>query len=217
MDNENPWTRLPMEAYEKHMGHGNVGQLEALSCILCDQLTLVAHIQRPVVAILGIAGGNGLCNIRNGQCKAVIGIDINDEYLNKCRERYGHLAELELHKIDLTAEQDRASNILKRSDLVAANLLVEHIYLDNFVYLVNKLERPVVSVTIQFNPDGRSFSCSGFESAFEDILRHGQDCYEDSLTAAMIDTGYELISREEYALPNKKMLIRLDYKRPGDL
>jgi len=195
------------------MGHENVRQLEMLSRIFGEQLSLVADISEPVVAVLGITSGNGLENIEAGRYKKIIGVDINEEYLDICRERYNRLPELELHQIDLMTEKDHAVDILKQCDLITANLVVKHIHLDNFMDIVGRLEKPIVSVTIQYNPDGQSLSQSGCEAAFEDIQTHGKNCDEPALDAAMRGEGYTQTGRKEYELPNKKTLIRLDYKR----
>jgi len=213
MENQNPWQYLPHDTYEKHMGHENVRQLETLSRIFGEQLTLVTDMQMPTIAVLGITGGNGLVNIEAGRYKTIIGMDINDEYLDVCRERYNRLPELELYQIDLMTDKNRAVDILKHADLVTANLLVKHIHLDNFMDIVGKLHKSIISVTVQFNPDGQSLSHSGYEAAFEDIQKHGQDHDETALTAAMREVGYSLIGRNEYDLPNKKVFVRLDYKR----
>ena len=213
MENQNPWRQFPHDTYEKHMGHENVRQLEMLSHIFGEQLAVVADVSAPTLAVLGITGSNGLENIEAGRYKAVIGIDINGEYLRICRERYGWLPELELHQLDLMTEKDRAVNILKHSDLITANLLVKHIHLENFVDIVGKLEKPIVSITIQYNPDGSIISQSGYEAAFEDIVEHGENSDESALDIAMCNLGYEQICRTEYELPNEKIFIRLDYKR----
>ena len=42
---------------------------------------------------------------------------------------------------------------------------------------------------------------------------HGKNCDEQSLDFAMCGAGYVQIGRTEYELPNKKVFIRLDYKR----
>jgi hypothetical protein len=213
MNNQNPWRQLPHETYEKHMGHENVRQLEMLSRIFGEQLNLIAGISNPVIAILGVTSGNGLENIEAGRYKAVIGIDINEEYLSVCRERFGGLPELELHQLDLMYEKERAVKILIQCDLLTANLVVKHIHLDNFMDIVGRLEKPIISVTVQYNPDGQSVSKSGYEAAFDDIQTHGENCEEPALDAAMREAGYQQISRTEYELPNKKVFIRLDYKR----
>ena len=213
MMNPNPWRTLPHDIYEKHMGHENVHQLQMLSLILREQLALVADMAKPTVAVLGITGGNGLANVIAGQYKAIIGIDINEEYLEICRKRYSHMQELELHQLDLMTEKSRVVNILTACDLIAANLIIKHIHLNNFMDIVSNLEKPIVSITIQFNPDGQSLSQSGYEAAFEDIQRHGMDCDELTIDAAMRGAGFIQTGRAEHELPNKKMLIRLDYKR----
>ena len=212
MDSQNPWREFPHDVYVKHMGHENVRQLEMLSRITGEQLELAANIQDSVIAILGITDGNGLCNIKQGQYKTVVGMDINAEYLDICRKRYDYLTELDLYQIDLMTEKDRAAGILKGADLVIANLLVKHIHLDNFMDIVGKLIKSIISVTIQYNPDGQPVSKSGFEAQFDEIQNHGQDCDESSLTSSMRDAGYDLIGREEYLLPNKKIFVRLDYE-----
>ena len=212
MDSQNPWREFPHDVYVKHMGHENVRQLEMLSRITGEQLELAANIQDSVIAILGITDGNGLYNIKQGQYKTVVGMDINAEYLDICRKRYDYLTELDLYQIDLMTEKDRAAGILKGADLVIANLLVKHIHLDNFMDIVGKLIKSIISVTIQYNPDGQPVSKSGFEAQFDEIQNHGQDCDESSLTSSMRDAGYDLIGREEYLLPNKKIFVRLDYE-----
>ena len=100
MDINNPWQKLPHDTYEKHMGHENVRQLKMLSRIFGDQFALIEDMQKPTIAILGITGGNGLENIEAGRYKSIIGIDINEEYLNICHNRYSHLSELELYQVD---------------------------------------------------------------------------------------------------------------------
>ena len=139
MSNMNPWRQLPHDTYEKHMGYENVRQLEMLSCIFGEQLALVADITEPAVAILGITGGNGLENIEARRYKKIIGLDINEDYLDICRERFNRLPELELHQIDLMTEKERAVDILKQCDLITANLVVKHIHLDNFVDIIGRL------------------------------------------------------------------------------
>ena len=212
-NNQNLWVNFPHDTYVKHMGHENVRQIEMLSRISKGQFSLVAAVSAPVIAILGITDGNGLCNVQKGYCKAIIGMDINEEYLNVCRERFGNIPELELYRIDLMTEKDHAAEILKSADLVTANLLIEHIHLDNFINIVSQLMKPIISVTIQFNPDNQFVSHSGYEAAFNEIQKHGQECGESSLTTAMCGDGYKMTGRTEYILPNGKVFIRLDYRR----
>lgn len=214
MSGTNPWTRLSNADYEKHMGHANVGQLRALSRITADQLARVGDMPSPIVAILGITNGNGLEHVDGSRYGSIIGLDISREFLDVCRERCSHLMPiLQLHQVDLISEKRQAGELVRGADLVTANLLVEHIHLEAFLDIVRELERAIVSVTIQVNPDGGLVSHSGYEDAFNEVVGQVEECDEERLVRSMIGIGYGLIDRAEYPLPNGKLLVRLDFRR----
>lgn len=130
---ENPWLKVPLEDYEGHMRSEGVGQLGALAELFAEVLTR----SRPEsVAILGIAGGNGLEHIDAAVTRRVVGIDLNPAYLEVVRQRYPKLAGLELHCADLS---ERITNI-EPVALVHAALVFEHVgtstALENSVSLV---------------------------------------------------------------------------------
>lgn len=215
MGDSNPWLRISNLDYERHMGHGDVGQLQALSAVTRDQLALVQNINKPMVAILGISNGNGLEDIDGADYASMIGIDINDELLDVCRSRCSSLIPvLQLHRLDLMAQRREAVALLRGANLVTANLLVEHIHLDAFLEIVGELERAIVSVTIQVNPDGALVSRSGYEGAFSEVIENVEECDEGRLVLSMEDQRYRLAGRREYPLPNGKSLVRLDFHRP---
>jgi hypothetical protein len=119
----NPWLGIPLTDYEGHMSSPEVQQLTALSDLFAEALVRC----RPAsIAILGIAGGNGLDRIDTNLTKRVVALDINPLYLEAVQSRYPHLTGLELHCIDL-AEQDLH---LPPVDLVHAALVFEHAGLD---------------------------------------------------------------------------------------
>jgi hypothetical protein len=70
----NPWLSISLEDYETHMGSEGVRQLSisaelfkcALDCCLPES-----------VAVLGVAGGNGLEQIDCTAIKRIVGVDIN--------------------------------------------------------------------------------------------------------------------------------------------
>ncbi|HVB40088.1 MAG TPA: class I SAM-dependent methyltransferase [Terriglobales bacterium] len=115
------------------MGSPEVAQLGALSDLLAEVL---ARCRPPSLALLGIAGGNGLNRIDAGVTRRVVGIDVNPQYLVAVRERFRGLPGLELHCADL-AEQTMA---IASVQLVYAALLFEHAgtgrCLDNALALV---------------------------------------------------------------------------------
>lgn len=105
------------------MNSPEVGQLLVLAKLFAEALA----IRRPgSVAVLGVAGGNGLDRIDGEITKRVVGVDLNPVYLDAVRRRYPHLPSLELHCIDL-AEQ--AVNVAP-ADLVHAALVFEHAGVD---------------------------------------------------------------------------------------
>ncbi len=94
----NPWLSVPLADYEGHMSSAEVQQSGALSDLFGEALAF----RRPEsVAVLGIAGGNGLDHIEANVTKRVVGLDVNPRYLDAVRQRYSRLPGLELYCVDL--------------------------------------------------------------------------------------------------------------------
>jgi hypothetical protein len=113
----NPWLSIPLEEYESHMSE--VRQSELLSELFREALD---RCRPRSVAILGIAGGNGLEHIDATVTTRIVGIDINSPYLQQVRSRYAHLPGLELHEVDLSAGLPAIEPV----ELVHAALIFEH-------------------------------------------------------------------------------------------
>jgi len=142
----NPWTSIPLTDYEGHMDA--VQQLSALSALFARAL----DICRPEsVAVLGIAGGNGLEHVGQAAIKRIVGVDINAGYLDEVRRRFGTQSPLELHCVDLSQDQLAVAPVA----LVHAALFFEHAglgrALDNALSLVARGGR--LSVVLQL-PEG---------------------------------------------------------------
>ncbi|HEY6990015.1 MAG TPA: class I SAM-dependent methyltransferase [Bryobacteraceae bacterium] len=119
----NPWLAIPLEDYEGHMRSPGVEQL----AILADLFKRVLSSYRPEsVAVLGVAGGNGLEQIDRTVTKRIVGVDINQRYLDEVRRRFGALAGLELHCCDLAERKPKLAPVA----LVHAALIFEHVGLD---------------------------------------------------------------------------------------
>jgi hypothetical protein len=115
----NPWLNVPLADYEGHMKSAEVRQLGALSDLFAQVLALC----RPAtVAVLGIAGGNGLEHIDGRITRRVVGLDVNPVYLGAVRERYSMVGGLELYCVDLA----RQLVDLEPVQLVHAALVFEH-------------------------------------------------------------------------------------------
>jgi len=121
-----------------------VQQLTALSVLFARVLDLC----RPdSVAVLGIAGGNGLEHLDRAAITRVVGVDINPEYLDEVRRRFGTRGEMELHCLDLSEDDLRVAPVA----LVHAALFFEHAgvgrALDNALALMSRGGR--LSVVLQ--------------------------------------------------------------------
>jgi len=116
------------------MRSDEVQQLDALSELFAAALE---RCQPPSVAVLGVGGGNGLDRINSGVTKRVVGLDLNQHYLDEARKRYGGTYNLSLHCVDLAEERVE----LEPVHLVHAALVFEHagidLCLENAVSLVD--------------------------------------------------------------------------------
>lgn len=210
----NPWNEIKLSDYINHMSNKNVLQLQILNIIIKKQLENINNIQNSSVAILGITDGNGLEHINPLKVCKVIGVDINKEYLCQCEKKYEQLnGILNLYCIDLMTDKNKTVKLIENSDLIIADLIIEHIHLDNFIEIISKLPQKsrTVSCVIQYNPDGTLVSNSGYEKAFDCLSSIISEVNEESVTGSMTKIGYFLSLRKAYSLPNGKSLIRLDY------
>ena len=80
-----PWLSIPLADYEGHMGADNVQQLSALSDLFKRALDVCFPDS---LAILGIAGGNGLEHANPATIKRIVGFDINAGYLDEVGRRF---------------------------------------------------------------------------------------------------------------------------------
>jgi len=101
------------------MSSEDVGQLAELSEMFAE---VMGRARPESVAILGIAGGNGLEHIDAAVTRRVVGIDVNAAYLNVVRQRYSNMAGLEVHCADLS----KVIRNIEPVALVHAALVFEH-------------------------------------------------------------------------------------------
>ena len=205
---KNPWEEISLEVYEKHMSLDSVKQLQAMNGMMKGQLD--AYPVRTAM-ILGIAGGNGLEHVQTEKYDTVYGVDINKDYLNAVKERYGDLkGALECIHLDLINETEK----LPPAEMVIANLLVEYIGYPVFRQVLRQVDPEYVSCGIQINRDEKEWvSDSPYLHAFDrlDEVHHQMDTEE--LTSVMKEAGYDKILQSAEDLPNGKSILRLDYKK----
>ncbi len=145
---ENPWKEVALGDYESHMALGGVYQLQTLDNIMHSQFEAYTVLS---VAILGIAGGNGLGNLESiPSIKNIYGIDINPDYLKASQDRAILLGN-RYHTIHVDVNDD--ISLLPSAELVIANLFIEYVGYNNFAKAIKKMEPKYVSCVIQINPE----------------------------------------------------------------
>lgn len=204
----NPWEKISLSDYEKHMSLASVKQLQALNKIMKEQFEAY-----PVstAMILGIAGGNGLEHVSREKYNTVYGIDINADYLKAVSERYVSLeGVLVCQQRNLLEEAER----LPQAELIIANLVIEYIGYPAFQKVIQQVKPQFVSCVIQINTDEVAWvSTSPYLHAFDRLDEVHHQMEENALTCAMANIGYGKLLREAETLPNGKGLVRLDFKR----
>ncbi len=202
----NPFLDIPLEIYEKHMSLDSIYQLQTLNEIMRDQLN---HYDVSTAMILGVAGGNGLEHININKYNAVYGVDINPEYLKTCKERYSYLGS---RFKEVCMNLTEPTSILPKSELVIADLFVEYIGYEAFIYHMKDIYPRYISIVIQINSSDEFVSDSQYIHAFDRVAEVHHQMEEVELRQSLDRIGYSCILKKEYALPNKKLFQRFDFE-----
>jgi len=197
----NPWLSIPLEDYEGHMDSANVQQLTALAELFRCALD---RCQPESVAVLGIAGGNGLQQIDCATTKRIVGVDINQRYLEAVQRRFGTLAGLELYCCDIA----QAPLEIRPVALVHAALIFEHVGLDaaleNAVSLVaawGKLS-VVLQLSAQDDPGVALTRYASMQTLKNDFALIDITAFQRLLE----QKGFHLILQENQSVPGGKAL-----------
>jgi len=206
MSDQNPWEKISLDDYEKHMSLDSVQQLQKMNAIMKEQFE--AYPVRTAM-VLGVAGGNGLEHVRTEKYQKVYGIDINEDYLRVVSGRYKDLGEvLQCMRVDVANDAD----LLPQAELVIANLLIEYIGYSAFQNVIQRVKPEYVSCVIQINIDTKNWvSDSPYIHAFDDLDRVHCQMEEEKLIEIMDEIHYSKIKRVMEDLPNGKALLRLDF------
>jgi SAM-dependent methyltransferase len=199
----NPWLSIPLTDYEGHMSDTSVQQLTALSELF--QLAL-NHCRPESVAILGIAGGNGVERVDTAITKRIVGVDLNPAYLQTVRQRFspdsGPL--LELHCVDLARGELRLPPV----SLVHAALIFEHAGLGRALENALALVRPggYLSVVLQL-PSEQTAGVAATAYASMQTLKDGfQFIEKQELQLLLNGNGAVLVEQITRPLPGGKGL-----------
>lgn len=203
----NPWESIELSIYEKHMSSDEVYQLQTLNEITKEQLRDNEHTY---VGVLGVAGGNGLDTIDSLATQKVYAIDINQNYLDICKQRYPHLGDvLKILCVDLTDEKV----LLPYTNLLICNLIIEYLGEEKFTDIMNRNRNNIqaVSCVIQKNNTNSFVSNSEYNSHFGPLVSIHHDIDENKLKNLFSIIGFTCSKYKKHMLPNGKEFIRIDF------
>jgi SAM-dependent methyltransferase len=149
---KNPWQKIPLADYERHMQLPDVGQ----SSMLSDQFkNLLKSYQPNSVAVIGCAGGNGFDEALQFGVKRIIGIDINQDYLDEAKSRYeGKFSELEIY----CSNVEDTLPYIAPVDIIYAALLFEYVDVQKTLANLKRICKKdgVLAILLQLPKEGMS-------------------------------------------------------------
>ena len=177
----------------------DVQQLGVLSELFAEA---IAFRQPASIAILGIAGGNGLNRIDSKMTCRVVGLDVNPLYLDAVRSRFPHLSGLELHCINLAEHVVE----LQPVELVHTALVFEHagtdLCLNNAVSLV--ANKGALSIVLQLPAGaGQNVGRTGFAS-IQRLASHFSLIDPMQLSETLAERSLQLVFESRRSLPADK-------------
>ena len=183
------------------MGSAGVQQLSVLSELFKRALER-SHPES--VAVLGMAGGNGLEQINSAVTKRIVGLDINPRYLDTVQQRLGVLSGLELHCRDLT-ERDFS---LAPVALVHAALIFEHVGLGVALENALSLVAPggALSVVLQLSSDAEQAVASTRYTSMQTLKQDFALIDISEFQRLLGPKGFQLVEQENRSLPAGKAL-----------
>jgi hypothetical protein len=175
-----------------------VGQLGVLSDLFAEALAC-----RPAsVAILGIAGGNGLEALDRATTTRVVGVDINARYLADTERRFGDVPGLTLHCLDLSRQRID----LEPVDLVHAALIFEHAGIGRCLENALAMMAPTGRLSVVLQLPGHSSSRVG-PTEFASVQKLASDFAlvdREAFVALLAERRYELVRQDTRPLPSGK-------------
>ena len=195
----NLWLDIPLEDYEGHMAE--VLQLPVLAELFKCALD---HFRPESVAVLGIAGGNGLEQINRSVTKRIVGVDINQHYLDEVQRRFRTMVGLELHCRDLSQQEFNLAPVA----MVHAALIFEHVglgaALENAVALVAPAGR--LSIVLQLPSVEEQGVAPTRYISIQTLKRDFALIDREEVQRLLRLKGFQLVEQEHRSLPAGKAL-----------
>jgi SAM-dependent methyltransferase len=183
------------------MGSAGVRQLTVLAELFKSALD---RCRPESVAVLGVAGGNGLEQIDGAATKRIVGVDINQRYLDEVQRRFATLSGLELHCRDLAERKFSLAPVT----LAHAALIFEHVglgvALENALSLVAPGGR--FSVVLQLPSEEEQGVASTSYTSMQTLKQDFALIDIGEFQCLLEKKGFQVVEQENRSLPAGKAL-----------
>jgi hypothetical protein len=203
-----PWLEIPLADYEAHMALPSVRQAQLLSAAL---RRTIETFQPRSLAVLGVAGGNGLDVVAGAGVQRVVALDFNPDYLALCTRRFSaSFAEFEPVLHDLSQGPPAIAPV----DGIFAGLVLEYLRVETFCDYLPALLTPGGTFTaiLQLPSPGLPevsatpyTSLTRLEPAFSFVD-------PDRLELHLTTRGFSRVARDRYDLESRKSFYYASYR-----
>lgn len=201
----NPWLTITYSDYENHMLE--VGQAQMLNNLT---ESFLKKYKPKKFALIGCATGNGLEHIDNQLTKNVYAIDINPDYLQQVRIRFGNkIKNLITYCVDLQNEKLDLPNI----DLAFCGLILEYVDPENVLKkIIKTLNKNGKIVIINQQNKQTSFVTKIKYKSLERLTKIVNEISEHEIIAVCERLNLKMIHKREIQLNEEKSFLILTYQ-----
>lgn len=196
------WLNTGLDIYESHVALSSVGQSAAIREAIREA---VESLKPQSFLYLGCAGGNGLEAFSD---QRVVGLDLNETFLDKARERFPAAAFIQC---DLNRELPDAGNF----DLAFGALVFE--YIENLKGLLDRLSLSVTGHLVVLLLSTREGAPAVSDSPYKELLQPVGSEFRYLSVDTFLDTaalaGFEVAGQKEIALPAGKYFVSITLRR----
>lgn len=197
-----PWQQIPYSDYEEHMMNKSVYQLQTLNHIFATHLKSLCPKS---VLVLGCGAGNGFENIDDHITDKVIGIDINESYLEICKDLYSSKNySLELLSCDF--EKEKLENI--KVDFISCALFFEYVNIEKALSKIHMMLKDHASLNIVIQRSNKINFVSNTQIESLNVLDGiASEIDEKQFEDTLIEKGFVIGTKEIRKLPNGKEFV----------
>jgi len=199
------WHDTELDIYEGHVELETVGQAAAIRQVIAEAIRSYAPGE---LLYLGCAGGNGV-EVVNGT--RVVGLDLNERFIEKARERWGHLAGSEWICCDLNETLPQ----MGKFELAFGALVFE--YIDDLPKLLQGLAAQVsghmVVMLLGTREGAPAVTASPYKSALEGVGKEFRYLSTEGFLETATGAGFALVHQHEIPLPGGKHFKAITLRR----